>query len=212
MVVSLDIDDASTIRTKYHLLNKLIARYPKIKISLFWIPFDVEMEMGQLVRIYKEERLKELKELLATGNVELIPHGLTHFANEFKDADRYSMKITLKAIEETMSRDGLPYVKGFKAPFWLYNQDVVDVLDDAGWWMSINRDEPEAPRTKKYHMYNYSIHEPFWNSNEPVWKLHGHALGTDNDLEECFLNLIKIPRDAEFKFASELLEEREKTN
>lgn len=212
MIVSLDIDDGSIVRTRYDLLRKLIERYPNIKISLFWIPFDVEMEMAQLVRIYRDDRMRELKELLSTGNVELIPHGLTHMNREFEKADKYTCKLAIKAVQDIMAKDELPYVRGFKAPFWLYNQSLVDVLEDNGWWMSVNRDDPNAPRTKKFHRYNYSIHEPFWLSKEPVWKLHGHMLGTDNDLDKCFLNLYKIPLDAEWKFASELLEEDETTN
>lgn len=208
MIVSLDIDDGSTVRTRYDLLRRLIERYPNIKISLFWIPFDFEMEMAQLVRMYRDMRMKELKELLATGNVELIPHGITHVSKEFEKADKYACKLALKAIDDVMSKDELPYVKGFKAPFWLYNQNLVDELDKEGWWLAVDRNQPNALKTKKYFQYNYSIHEPFWESKEEVWKLHGHMLGTENDLEECFLNLYKIPRTATFKFASELLDEK----
>jgi hypothetical protein len=212
--VAFDLDDASTIRTKYPLIRQLIGRYPNIKISLFWIPFDMEMEMGQLVRIYHDDRLKEMHELMKTGNIELIPHGLTHFSHEFLNADKYTVKVYMKAVEEQMVRDGLPYVKGFKAPFWEYNQNVVDALDEEGWFIATDRNQPDSLKTKKYYEFNYSIHEPFWLSDNPLWKLHGHMLGSENDFEEHFLNLYKIPLDAEFKFVSELLEERkdEKTN
>jgi len=210
MIVALDFDDASVVRTKYHLIKKLRERYPKLKVSLFFVPYDIEAEMMQLIKIYREQRLVELKGLLDEGCIELIPHGLTHRAGEFAKADRFAMKLSLKAIEDVMSRDSLPFVKGFKAPFWLYNQDVVDVLDENGWWIATNRDEPKALKTKRYYEYNHSIHEPFWISgkDEKVWKLHGHMLGSENDFEDNFLNLFKIPLNSEFRFASELLNEK----
>jgi len=209
--IAFDIDDASIVRTKYGLLRRLIDRYPDIKITLFFIPFDYEMEMAQLVRIYKESRLVELKDLLKTGNVELVPHGLTHMPEEFLRADKHTIKLSLSAIEDVLGSNGLPYVKGFKAPYWLYNKNLVEVLDENGWWMAINRDDPKALKTERFYKYSHSIHEPFWKSESDVLKLHGHMLGSENDLEEHFLNLYKIPlEDVEFKFASELVEGREK--
>lgn len=206
--VSLDIDDASVIRTKYPLIRQLLERYPKLKMTLFFVPYDVEAEMMQLIKIYRDTRLVELKELIDRGCLELVPHGLTHLSHEFLRADKYTMKLALKAIDDVMGKDGLPYVHGFKAPFWEYNQNVVDVLDENDWWIAVDRNQPQAPHTKKYYKYGYSIHEPFWESTSPVWKLHGHMFGSENDFEEHFLNLYKIPLDAEWKFASELLQER----
>jgi hypothetical protein len=164
------------------------------------------MEVGQLMRIYLDDKLKQLQEMLPY--LELVPHGITHLSHEFEKVDKYTMKLALKSIDEIMRTQNLPYVKGFKAPYWLYNQNVVDVLDKEGWWLGVDRNQPKAPRTKKFYEYNYSIDEPFWLSNAPVWKLHAHMLGSDNDLEKNLLNLFRIPLDAEWHFASEFVEDK----
>jgi hypothetical protein len=91
----------------------------------------------------------------------------------------------------------------------LWNKEVTRVLDSKGWWGAIDRNQPDMPRTRKCYEYSHSIHEPFWADTEAeVWKLHGHMdLNSDNDLEKCFFNLLKIPKDAEWVFIDEFVEE-----
>lgn len=204
--VAIDIDDASVIRTKYHLIRQLLERYPNLKITLFFTPFDVESETMQVIKIYRDRRLKELHELIDTGCLEIVPHGLSHLQDEFKNADKYTVRLAMRAVDEILTKDRIPYVRGFKAPFWLYNKNLVDFIDKNDWWLAVNRDEPNALKSKKFYIYNYSIDEPFWSSGSKIWKLHGHMNGTNNDFEDNFLNLLKIPLESDFKFASELLE------
>jgi len=203
MIVTLDLDDGSILRNRWDLLHKLKELYPKLKLSLFWIPFDLEYEKSML-RINREEKLKMIKDNLDW--VELIPHGLSHIPREFAGCDKETMKMALNAIDECMTRDGLPYVKGFKAPFWLWNTDVVEVLDSEGWFGATDRNQPDMPKPKKNYIYTHSIHEPFWNDPQEFWGLHGHMTEpSDNALESCIVNLTKIPHDAEFKFVSEVV-------
>ena len=126
--------------------------------------------------------------------IQLIPHGVAHLPSEFQNVYKDDLPLVFNAINEFFTDDKLPYEKGFKAPQWLYTQDLVDFLDEKGWWMAVDRNQPNAPRTKRFYEYNYSIEEKFWESKEPIWKLHGHmGAPSTNNIEDCFLNLLKIP-------------------
>jgi len=202
--VALDIDDSTIFFFNWDRILRLKDRYPKMKLSCFHIPFDYNAEKS-LMRTMRSERLKKLKENLDW--IQLIPHGVAHLPQEFMNADKETCELSLKAINEFFTEDGLPYEKGFKAPQWLYKQDLVDVLDEQGWWMGVDRNQPHSPRTKRFYEYNYSIEEPFWKSDKEVWKLHGHmGAPSTNNIEDCFLNLQKIPLDAEWHFVTNFIE------
>jgi len=198
-MISLDIDDGSLLRNRYDLLLQLKEHYPELKVSLFYIPYDYEAEMTQL-SLQRKNKLKLLKENLDW--IELIPHGLMHIPNEFEKADRKAMELSLQAIDEAFKKDDLPYVKGFKPPFWLWNQEVVDVLDENGWWGAVDKNNPKMIKTKKYYEYTHSIYKPIPESGDI--SLHSHMTPPSlNDIGSCFVNLMKIPHNQEWCFASE---------
>jgi len=201
--VVLDIDDPTVFFCNWDKLIRLKERYPQFKVSFFFVPFDFENEKS-LQHTLRANGLKKLKKNLDW--IQLIPHGVAHLPQEFLNVPKKDLPLIFNAINEFMNDDGLPYEKGFKAPQWLYNQDLVDFLDEKGWWMGVDRNQPNAPRTKKFYEYGYSIDEPFWESKDEVWKLHGHMGGpSENNIEDCFLNLLKIPLDAEFHFVTDFI-------
>lgn len=202
--IVLDFDDFSYMNNRFDLLYKLKEHFPKIKISMFTIPFDPGLEIGVQTRIFKEKAIKVLRDNLDW--IQIIPHGLTHMENEFKFADKTSTRLSLKAIDEIFTKDKIKYEKGFKAPFWLWNQDVVDVLNEEGWWGAIDPRIP-MPKTKKYYSYDFLTNEPFWLSEKELLKLHGHIDGkSGNDIEQSFISLMKMPNDAKFHFVTDYLE------
>lgn len=201
--VILDFDDGSVLRNRYDLLFTLKEHYPNLKVSLFFIPYDYETEMGSM-SIIRDKRLETLKSMLDW--IELIPHGLTHIPNEFYKADKEAMELSIKAIDEVMGKDNLPYVKGFKAPYWLWNKEVVEVLDKHNWFGAIDKMQPDMDKPKRSYVYTHSIEEPFFLSNLDEWRLHGHMTPpSENNFEDCLLNLMRIPHDAQFKFVSEVV-------
>jgi predicted deacetylase len=203
--VTLDIDDSSIYFVNWDKLLRLKERYPAMKVSFFHIPFDFQSEKS-LLRTMRDTGLKILKENLDW--IQLIPHGVAHMPQEFLNADKKTVELSLKAIDEFFKDDGLPYEKGFKAPQWLYNQHLVEVLDKQGWWLATDRNQPNSLKTKKFFTYNLSIDEPFWESKQEVWKLHAHmGPPSANTVEDCFLNLLKIPLDAEWHHVTDFLEE-----
>ena len=206
--IVLDFDDGSFLNYRYDLLAELKEHFPKLKVSLFFIPFDARYESNAVYRMFRKESIENLKKNLDW--IQIIPHGLTHMEREFKKADKQSMRLTLKAIDEIFRKEGIPYEKGFKAPYWQWNQDVVDVLDKKGWWGAIDTRNTAMIRTKKFYKNFYSCNEQFWLSDRDVIKIHGHMDGkSDNDVEKCFMAFMKIPTDAEFNFVTDYLEDRE---
>jgi hypothetical protein len=201
--VCLDIDDGSILRTRYDLLEKLKEHFPKLKVTLFWIPWDFEYETSKF-RIQREELLERIKANLDW--IQLVPHGLMHIEKEFENVDRQLMKDSLKAIDEAMQKDGLPYEKGFKAPFWLWNQSVVDVLNEQGWWGATDRNQPQMLQTKKNYIYTHSIEEPFYLSNSKELALHAHMRPPSiNNIEDQFLNLMQMDPKWDFVYASKFV-------
>lgn len=205
--VIFDIDDGSLFRTRWDLLKKVKEHYPKFKVSLFWIPFDYEIETDASKLILKESKIKEVQSNLDW--VELIPHGLSHIPHEFAKADKRAVELALQSIDVIMREYHLPYKKGFKAPYWLWNEEVVEILNRKGWWGAIDRNNSEMVVPDRYYRYTHSLDEPFWLSSEPVIKLHAHMTPPSiNNLEDCILNLFKLPNDTEFDFVSNYIEKK----
>lgn len=203
-VVVLDIDDFSVLRSRIDLLRTIKEYYPNFKVSMFTIPFDYEYEMAD-IRLMRAELLKYIQANLDW--IQIIPHGLMHIPREFENCDRETMEMALEGIDEAFTKDGLPYEKGFKAPYWLWNQNVVDVLNERGWWGAIDPNQPEMLKTKKYYEYKWSIADPFWEdkTSDPL-KLHGHMTKpSDNDIESCLLNIFKLPSDTKFGYVTDYL-------
>jgi hypothetical protein len=202
--ITLDIHDWSILHNRFDLLMTLKEHYPDMKLSLFTIPFDYAFEMGDL-RVVKDEAIRKIN--ANKDWLEFIPHGITHFPREFEKADKEVMTVFCNNIIPEMVKSGLPedrIVKGFCAPMWLWNQDVIDVLNSNGWWGAVDRNQPFMLKTDRYYTYTHSIDEPFWLSNQEVINLHGHiSPPSPNGLEDCVLKLLKMPVDAEWKFVSE---------
>lgn len=206
LTVSLDFDDFSPLNNRMDLLLRLKEHYPDLKVTMFTILFDAEREINPMIRIQKDSNLEIIKQNLDW--IETVPHGLTHMDREFENCDAKTMRTYLENIEDEFKKIGLNITKGFKAPFWLWNKDVVKELDRKGWWGAVDRNQPDMLRTKRYYEYTHSIDEPFWLSNDRVVNLHGHiSLPSKNNLEDNLLNLMKIPTHARWEFASHYVKE-----
>lgn len=200
MKVCLDLHDFSIVNNRLGLLLRLKSLYPNFRVSLFTVPIDEKQDWGPY--LVREDSLKEIKKHLDW--MQIIPHGLKHDGLEMIKATYNESKEILHLGENAFERDGLPYVKGFCAPHWKWNDGVVRALDEAGWWGAVDRDNVMS-RPKKFYQYNYLLNEPFPLDTD--LKLHGHIYGTKNDLGRCFSNLTRLPLDTEFVFATDCLEE-----
>lgn len=203
--VSLDLHDWSVLNNHLDQLLKLREHFPEFKVSLFTIPFDVPYETSQRA-LFREEQLTRIKANLDW--LQIIPHGLTHQAREFEKCDYYTMRdLVLPAIADQLERDGLPYEKGFCAPYWLWNSEVTRALDESGWWGALDRNQPGMARTRRTYTYSHSLEEPFWLSTADTLKLHGHMdAPSANNLDDCFLNLFKLPADTRWTYVTDHIE------
>ena len=188
MKVALDIHDWTPTFQRLEVFLKLKEHFPNFKVSFFAIPNDRKMDYGPY--LIRSHLLEEAKKHLDW--MQFIPHGLNHDSSrEFKHIDHETMKHRiLPAIKDAFWRDGLPYENGFCAPHWRWNQDVINALDEAGWWGAALREDKIT--TKRFYRYNFLLNEPFWESDLSVLKLHGHTYGTKNDIGLCFNNLLEF--------------------
>lgn len=206
MKVCLDLHDFSGVNNRLGMLKRLREFFPNFKVSLFTVPLDRKCDWGPW--LVREQSLKEIRKCLDW--MQIIPHGLTHESNvEMLKYGYDNFKgVVMPTIEKAFKDDGLPFVKGFCAPHWRWSDGVVEALDEAGWWGAVLR-EDKMKKTKKFYRYTHLLNEPFWTADLPVLKLHGHIYGTKNDVGECFQNLLKLPKNVEWVYATELLEEKE---
>lgn len=204
--VALDLHDFSILNNRMDLLEQLKEHYPDFRVTLFTIPFDYEYERSAQ-RVTRDEQKARIHKALDW--LEIVPHGVTHTFGEFHYCDKHNMKMFITEFGSVFAQDGLPMEKGFCAPNWLWNQQVVDVLDEAGWWGAVDRNQPDMLTPKRFYRYSHSIDEPFWEAPQAVLKLHGHiGLPSANNLEACLPNLLRLPSDTKWVYASELVEEK----
>jgi hypothetical protein len=196
--ICLTLDDFSVENHRLDLLFTLKNKFPDFKVSLFTIPIDVKNK--ELSRV----ALNRIKENLDW--IQIIPHGLYHNSSEAKKWTYGGFKnVVIPAIDCAFKKDGLSYVKGFKAPHWDWNKEVVQALDDLGWWGAISPKRPEMPQTKRFYTYDYSIDETLVLS--PILRLQGHINPVcKDDLELNMENLMKLPKDAKWCFATDFIE------
>lgn len=204
MKVVLGLDDFSPVNSRLDLLLKLKDRFPGFKVSMFTVPIDVKTDWG--IYLIRNELIQKIKQNLDW--IQIIPHGLTHDGSEMKrmDCETFKREI-MPRIKQNFDKDGLPFVYGFKAPHWRWTEGVVKALDDLGWWGAVDRRQPEMITPKRFYRYNTLLNEEY-DLSLPVLKLHGHIYGTPNDIGKCFDKLYNLPKETEWDFVTNYIEEQ----
>ena len=88
--VCLDFDDFSVLNNRLDLLLRLKESYPKLKVTLFTIPYDIPYEKDISGKIIRKDTLKAIKKNLDW--LQIVPHGLIHMPKEFEKCDYKTMK------------------------------------------------------------------------------------------------------------------------
>jgi len=197
----LDADDFSSIRPGYELLLRLKEHFPKFKITLFTPAFHIKYFLKDVPMTKLEKWGRMVQE--ESDWLEIAPHGFAHLRGEWMTNDRKQIDMQLNAMENVFKRIGLKIIKVFKAPFWEYTEEVEKALLDRGYILAIDRNNPVVRTDIKTYAWNWSIDEPIPKYH--TIKGHAHIWGTNNGIDKCFANLLKIPQDSEFKFISEFL-------
>lgn len=183
------------------MLFRLKERFPDFRVSLFTVPVDKKEDWGSY--LIREDNLNMIKRNLSW--MQLIPHGLNHDGSEVREWSYQHFKSSVMLdIDAGFLKDGLPYEKGFCAPHWRWNEDVVRALDDTCWWGAVDPRQPDMPCPLKFYRYSHPIDA--FPTDLPELKLHGHVYGTKNDLGKCLDNLLALPEDVGWRFVTDFLE------
>lgn len=205
--IVLDFDDFSPLNNGLFYLKKLKEHFPKMKVSLFTIPFNAVGQNKSKVEHWPhyEDLVKEINSL---DWLEILPHGFFHVEREFESFSYKQTVLSLRAIEEHFNKLEFNFAKIFKAPFWQIGKESMNALRDLGYALAIRSESKlKIPKGLKTYKFNWGIQFPI-----PMGKTelrgHGHIwrwAGTG--LSENFANLLDLPVNANWKWISEIVKE-----
>lgn len=183
MKIVLDLDDFYSCNHQFAKLDKLNDHFDNFKVTVFsiatcmpedWVKFDV------FPRKY----------------LNMAIHGYYHTFWECHNWDKITALRSITDAEESWT------VKGFKAPFWIDSRGTLEACKHLDYWMALNVEEPpysRVPDGLKIYIHDYDIAHIPTTWDKEYLKLHGHIQNVcGNGIDECFDNLIKLPKDTEF--------------
>lgn len=166
-------------------MDELLAlkkRYPNFKATLFTIPFKTTLEF-----------LYGVAEL---GWLEIAIHGFHH-----DDLDEMLMLSRQEIIEGFLKIDFSVYARGFKAPGWRLDEDVIKCCNEFGMWIALHGNHRQWKGLCKRGHY-------FTTEKEGYGCWFGHARDVeDNYIKKALPVLLKRWRPEQgFAFVSEAIE------
>lgn len=197
MKISYDVDDLAPYCHRFDLIDELRKRYPKFKMTAFFIPWDIRYNaQGKGTPITEPDYadfVDYIKQAQLDGWLDISIHGLTHAPSEFLDLSYTEAQNRLTVAQKMLANVGIKYNDMFKAPQWQISDDarkaVTDmgmrVIDDGYYNWNLKDDKP--PRKRKLIA-------------------HGHVQDVmGNGIDESFVRLIKVPDDAEWVFLKDVI-------
>lgn len=187
MQITIDLDDFTGHRLHlFYKLVKLKKMVPGLKVTLFCIPAACTEPI--------------LQEVSQFDWVELQQHGWSHGLYECKTLKYDDAVALLKRGQNKY------YGKGFKAPNWLMSGEFFRAAQDLGYWLAIHPKQVKIAEeyNVKTYLFNSTILNP-WNA--PIIKATGHMekCVCNDSIEDSWNNLLQIPKNAIFKFVSEVV-------
>ena len=222
---NLNLDDFSPHPNTNDLFwcNKLIEKYPEIKINLF-VP-AAYARLGEEPYFLSEypEWVENTKRLPSNYRINL--HGFYHRRvdkrypksnnNEFELLDKKETLLVLKNIMGEFKRVGIEYKNTFRAPGWHLSLDAVNVLIDNGFIIAGNNVYYNAYKDKVHNIrwvnYNWDMTSAYnLETNDVV--AFGHTSNwTNNYMNEERYNLIVnllSKEEYRFDFIEDFVEEK----
>lgn len=199
MKIALEYDDFSGVNHNLGLLEKMHEHFPKFKVTLFLVPWDVQFSRTlQDSAPLTLDKYKPFTEAIKKSEdwMEVALHGLTHAPLEFAELSREAaykrIVIGMKLIENVGIKN---FAKIFKAPMWAISPEGKEAAESMGF--KVVEDG--------YYNWNLANDTPNADAKEP-YILHGHVQDTqENGMEETFFRVMKLPPGTEFMFLSEVL-------
>lgn len=184
----------------FNFLQKLKDHYPDFKCTLFTVPFHYRYYTREM----KIAKLEEWAKLVRGIDwIEMAPHGFAHIRGEWLMTNKKLILTSIKAMENLFKRLELNFIKVFKAPHWELSKETEEILNERGYTLAIDRNNPKTFTNIPTYIFNWSTEDKIPSYH--TIKGHGHMWDTPNGLNKCYYNLLRIPVDAEFKFISQYL-------
>lgn len=203
----LDFDDLSPTSPGLDQLQKMKEHFPTFKCTCFTPAFNPQI----LTRNITTNKMKEWFKLISDYDwIEIAPHGFIHEKGECMVKDKQAGLIMIDAIENIFTEAGVNFIKVFKAPYWLWNKQFEEALYERGYTVAIDRNNPQSFTDAPKYVWNWSIDNPIPEYH--TIKGHGHVYGTNNGIDICLPNLLRIPQSAEFLTIGEYLKLNEYTH
>ena len=132
MIYNLNLDDCIPAFTRFDLLDRIIAEFPKVKITLF-VTLDSDVVTENCDLRANPDWIRRLLRYWPT-NIELAYHGYHHSLpdrhGEFWNLTREHANALLARCEAMAAGLGLPMTKGFRAPKWELSEGTRRALED----------------------------------------------------------------------------------
>jgi peptidoglycan/xylan/chitin deacetylase (PgdA/CDA1 family) len=199
MKIAVEFDDFSGINHNLGLLEKLKEHFPKFKVTLFTVPWEVRFgrNLQESAPITLERFKPWCKAVAKSGDwMEIALHGLTHAPMEFAELSfEAAVKRLVVGMKMFENREFENFTKIFKAPQWEISDEAKRAAENMGFIVVENN----------YYDWNLAMDGPKPDSKEP-YIVHGHIQNEcENGLEETFHKIMKLSPDTEFLFLSEVL-------
>jgi len=211
--IVLDFDDFAPTNNGLFYLKRLKEHFPKMKVSLFTIPFRVTPNKDRVESWLLNKDLVD--EINSLDWIEILPHGFFHpmppLRSELEEITYDRMVLALRAIEEYFDQVGFNWKRVFKAPHWRISLDGMKAVRDKGYCLAMtpgDRARIKNPKGLKTYEFNWGVQFPI-----PMGKTelrgHGHIQNWNGTgLGENFGNLLDLSTDADWKFVSECVSKK----
>jgi len=192
-VLSLD-DFCYQHRESIKYIEELFEYFDNFKISMFTIPRYEDIPL-----------FRNLKWFFNLPRIEFILHGYYHMNYEFKDLNFQQCIHFIKSGIEEFKVCNIKIVKGFKAPNWRYNEDLIKALKSLGFWLAVYT---PGHMTKEIPCYTWN-----WDIGTDIPDVnflhaHGHVhrqSGPGAYIGDCLENIKKLPKDTKFYYVGEFM-------
>lgn len=171
-IVYLDFDDFGEKNHRLDLLWQLHDQFDDFKVNLFAIPNNCPPEFVDYVA--------------GLGWIQLCVHGYYHKHHEEVDEKFLINRSKLHQYHH--------FAPVYRAPYWQLSDTMYERLKKLGYKIMIH---PDDPRQGIKYNWNTKDSPPFLK----VLYGHGHVQNVcDNGIEQSMENILKLPKDAEFRF------------
>lgn len=206
--ITLTFDDFGPANSNIYFLEKLKENYSNLKVTLFMIPES--RQSGELASIADKPEFCDY--IRKCDWIELCPHGWHHpdlsagVKPEFLDISYYETARYIESVEAIFSEVKLPYQRIFKAPQYKLSDVGKNAFRDREWTIAVSGTGAFWPDDIKITTTNWNIRQEL-----PLRKKiisYGHIQDIGNGLHECWRSLLQMSVDTEFKFLSEVVDEK----